>query len=81
MAQYRILEETNDNNTRYCLQKKVWFWFWWYNPDNINGWITGWYDTEEKALESYHLKTEPFKTRIIPIQTSKVKCKMYKGNP
>ena len=51
MTKYRIVKYTNKFNISYKVQKKAFFGMW-YNFNNIDGCITGYYDTEEEAREA-----------------------------
>jgi hypothetical protein len=59
-ARYRIKEYSLPyNRTEWVVQRRSIF-GWWYNPDNIDGMTTGWYNTlkdAEKALEAKLHKT------------------------
>lgn len=50
MAKYRIKEYKFYKCKSYVIQRKSIFGFW-YNPDNIDAYTTGWYDTLEEAKE------------------------------
>ncbi len=58
MSKYRIVSIEKENNTFYRVEKK--FLFFWYNPLNINEYITGYFDKfidAKKAIESLKFKT------------------------
>ena len=50
MSNYRIRKHTNKFSERYEVQKK--FFGVWYNFNNIDGYTTGYYDTEDEAREA-----------------------------
>ena len=56
MSDYRIKKVTHYRGSFYVLQKRLFGFLWWYNPDNIDGAITGIYDTREEAMEAYRSK-------------------------
>ena len=49
MARYRILEHDYGKHKNYEIQRKSIF-GWWYNPDNIDSYTTGFFDTLKEAL-------------------------------
>jgi len=61
MGTYRIKEYTYRNRKDYCVQRKSIFGFW-YNPDNIDAYTTGFYDTKEEAENV--IKDKQFKVII-----------------
>ena len=50
MKTYRIIKYEYRKNKTFCVQRKSIFGFW-YNPDNIDGYTTGYYDTLEEAKD------------------------------
>ena len=42
--------------TIYILQKRLLGFLWWYNPDNIDAYTTGWYDSYHDAEKAYQDK-------------------------
>lgn len=50
MEKYRIIESESCGIKSYKIQKKSIFGFW-YNPDNIDAYVTGWHDTHKEAME------------------------------
>ena len=65
---WRIKKRSADGySSTYTLQKRLLGFLWWYNPDNIDGAITGVYDTLEEAQESYRRKTTVVAEDIIEI--------------
>ncbi len=64
MAEYRIKKTEHCGKEWFCLQKKSFLGFW-YNPDNIDGCITGIYDTLDEANEAYARKVTPATNSII----------------
>ena len=65
MAKYRIKEYVFDKKHKsYVVQRKSFFGFW-YNPDNVDAYTTGWYDTLEEAKEVINQKLTPTKTKVV----------------
>lgn len=64
MATYRIKEYDFGTRKDYCVQRKSIFGFW-YNPDNVDAYTTGWYDTLEEAQRILKMKLTKTKTRIV----------------
>ncbi len=64
MKAYRIVEIEHDGDKTYLLQKKSIFGFW-YNSDNIDAYVTGYYDTLEGAKKSIRRKTSPRNKRVV----------------
>ncbi len=64
MKTYRIKEYDFGFTQNYVVQRKSIFGFW-YNPDNIDGATTGWYDSLKEAKEVIKRKLIKIKTRII----------------
>lgn len=67
MKAWRIKKCSNSFNERYILQRRLFGFLWWHNPDNIDGAITGVYDTLEEAKDAYRRKVEPDVIEIIEI--------------
>ena len=67
MRYWRIREKENGYGVMYVLQKRILGFLWWYNPDNIDAYQDGYYNTEQQARDAYERKTAPTKTRIISI--------------
>ena len=66
MPQYRIKEHDYGNQKNYEIQRKSILGFW-YNPDNIDGNTTGFFDNIEDAEECIKQKLTPTKIAIIRI--------------
>ncbi len=66
-ARYRIVEYLHVKNLTYCLEKKVWWIPFWYNPDNVDACTTGYYPSYEKAYEAYIAKITPTKKTVTSI--------------
>ena len=64
---YRIKKVQHYKSTYYILQKRLLGFLWWYNPDNIDGAITGIYNTLDEATESYKQKTHQDKISYISV--------------
>ena len=69
-TKYRILEHRNTvtDYLSYEVQKKHYFYRYWYNFNNVDGGTTGFYNTEveaERAIEEFRSKNE---TRIIEVE-------------
>ena len=64
MQTYRIKEYDYGTNKNYCVQRKSILGFW-YNPDNIDAYTTGFYDTLNEAKEVIKSKLTKVKTRIL----------------
>ena len=64
MTRYRIKEYDYVTHKSYVVQRKSIF-GWWYNPDNVDAYRTGWYDTIEEAEEELAKKAIKTKTKII----------------
>jgi len=58
MGKWRIKKTSCNSWEHYVLQKKLFGFLWWYNPDNFDGAITGVYGTIEDARSAYARKTE-----------------------
>lgn len=67
MAKYRIKQRVFYNTTNFEVQKKVWFWPFWYNFNNISPYCTGIYDTYEVAIEAIKIDKFGLKTSIIDV--------------
>ena len=61
---FRIKQYDHDTHRNYCVQRKSIFGFW-YNPDNIDGYTTGFYDTLKEAKDVIKQKLIKVKTNII----------------
>ncbi len=60
MKTYRIKEYDYGTRKTFCIQRKSIFGFW-FNPDNVDAYTTGWYDTLEEAKEVIKRKRTPVK--------------------
>ena len=69
MINYRIIKYTNPFSTTFKVQKKSFFWLW-YNFNNIDGCTTGYYDTEEEALEAIERHRCKTRAEIIDVTRS-----------
>jgi hypothetical protein len=63
---YRIKEWILLNRTEYEIQKKSIFGFW-YNPDNIDAYTTGFYHTRIEAEKCIEKKLTPTITKIVKV--------------
>ena len=66
MTKYRIKKLDYGYTKTYVVQKKSFLGFW-YNPDNVDAYTTGYYDTEKGAQECIARKLTTVKIRIITI--------------
>ena len=64
---YRIKEYDYGHCKQYEIQRKTIFGFW-YNPDNIDAYTTGWFDTLEEAKECIKRKQTKTIIKIIEPQ-------------
>jgi hypothetical protein len=64
---WRIKKESSGYGESYTLQKRMLGFLWWYNPDNIDGCITGVYDSLEEAKEEYRRKVTPTKAEFLDV--------------
>jgi hypothetical protein len=64
---WRIKKIVSWYGESYILQKRLFGFLWWYNPDNIDGAITGVYDTLAGAELAHKLKTTPAKVEYLEI--------------
>jgi hypothetical protein len=64
---WRIKKQKGGYGEWYILQKRFLGFLWWYNPDNIDGCITGVYGTLEEAKEIHKKKTTPLTTEYLEI--------------
>ena len=64
MAKYRIIEHDYGNHKNYEIQRRSIF-RWWYNPDNIDAYTTGFFDTFKEAEECISKKLTRVKSRIV----------------
>lgn len=64
MKQYRIVLREHCNSKTYLLQKKSFLGFW-YNPENVDAYTTGYYDSLDEAKQSIIRKITPTKKTII----------------
>jgi len=51
MSKYRIIKYENPSYVTFKVQKKSFLGFW-YNFNNYDGYISGYYDTEAEAMEA-----------------------------
>lgn len=64
-ARYRIKEYNLPyNRTEWVVQKRSIF-GWWYNPDNRDAYITGWYSTLKGAEEALEAKLHKTTSRVV----------------
>ncbi len=70
MKTFRIKEHTDGFGTSYEIQRKSIFGFW-YNPENVDGCTTGFYDSLEKITEHIRKKKVSYTTEIIDPETVK----------
>jgi len=69
MAKYRVKQRFYyDETTDYEVQKKVWYIPFWYNFNNIDGSITGFYNTFEQAKKAIEQNKYRVDSRVIPIR-------------
>ena len=61
---YRIKQHKNEFNTSFEIQKKSILGFW-YNPENKNGFVTGFYNTIEEVREQIDRLSSKTTTTII----------------
>jgi len=61
---FRIKEYDYGTFKNFCVQRKSIFGFW-YNPDNTDGYTTGYYDTLQEAKDIIKSKKIKVKTKII----------------
>ena len=64
MAKYRIIEHDYGKNKNYKIQRKSFFGLW-YNPDNIDAYTTGYFDTLEDAEDCINQKLTKVKNKIV----------------
>jgi hypothetical protein len=64
MARYRILEHDYGKHKNYEIQRKSIF-GWWYNPDNIDSYTTGFFDTLKEAEEFINQKLIRVKSKVV----------------
>ncbi|MCP5019324.1 MAG: hypothetical protein GY938_29175 [Ketobacter sp.] len=64
---WRVKKYSNEYGVYYVLQKRFLGFFWWYNPDNFDGCITGVYNTLDEAMAEYKRKTAAVSVEIIEI--------------
>lgn len=64
MKRYRVVEYEHCKHKIFEVQKKSMFGFW-YNPDNVDGNLTGCYDTLKEAKEIIESKLAPINKRIV----------------
>lgn len=65
MSDYRIVEYEYPNEKRsWLVQKKSIFGFW-YNPDNIDAYTTGWYDSFIDAEKAIRMKLTVISKKVI----------------
>lgn len=64
MARYRILEHDYGKHKNYEIQRKSIF-GWWYNPDDIDAYTTGFFDTLKEAEECINQKLVGVKSKVV----------------
>ena len=64
MAKYRIKEYDYESHKNYKIERKSIFGFW-YNPDNIDAYTTGWYDSLEEAKDALWRKLIHIKSKVV----------------
>lgn len=64
MKKYRIKEFQYYNRKGYEIQRRSIFGFW-YNPDNVDAYTTGEYDTLEEAQEMLRQKLTTVKSEVV----------------
>lgn len=65
MGTYRIKEYVFFNNIKsWVVQRRSIFGFW-YNPDNVDAYTTGWHDTLKEAKEAIDRKLTKVKSKIV----------------
>jgi len=65
MAKYRIVKREYINYCEYEVQKKVWWFPFWFNWLNVDAYTTGCFRTMEEACEAIEIdKYKPVKTII-----------------
>jgi len=64
MARYRILEHDYGKRKNYEIQRKS-ICGWWYNPDNIDAYTTGFFDTLKEAEECINQKLIDVKSKVV----------------
>jgi len=73
MSGYRIKKIEHCGREWFVLQKRLLGFLWWYNPDNIDGAITGIYDTLDEAETAFTLKVTPHSYSFIEPKTKQIK--------
>jgi len=66
MSNYRIIKYINPFYKTFKVEKQSFFGFW-YNFNNIDGCTTGFYDTEEEAIEAIDRHRSKTKAEIINV--------------
>ena len=64
MKKYRIVEHKHLDGGNFVLQKKSIFGVW-YNPDNIDAYTTGWFDSLNEAIKAIERKIAPVQKTVI----------------
>lgn len=70
MRAYRIKKTEHCGSEWFTLQTRLFGFLWWYNPDNIDGAITGQYDTLAQAEEAHKMKVTPCSVSFIEPKSS-----------
>lgn len=66
-ARYRIKEYNLPyNRTEWVVQKRSIF-GWWYNPDNVDGMTTGWYNTLKDAEAALEAKLHKVTSKVVKV--------------
>ena len=67
MSKYRIVKYINPFYTTFKVQKKSSLGFW-YNFNNFDACLTGYYDTEAEAIEAINMHRSETKSTIINVE-------------
>ena len=64
---WRIKKRTTDTVATYILQKRLFGFLWWYNPDYFQACRTGVYASEGHARKAYKRKITPDKVEFLDV--------------
>ena len=64
MARFRIMKHDYGRQKNYEIQRKSIFGFW-YNPDNVDAYTTGFFDTQKEAEECINQKLTKVKSSVV----------------